>query len=244
MNNQNEIVKQTPQPDIQINASGELKPTSFNQMIRMANLLAKSNFIPKSMGTDLDTRMANVMVAIQFGSELGLTPMQSVQNVSVVNGTPTIWGDAALGIVRGSGQLESYEQYFITQENKEDKEGAAPIDGDNYRAIVKVSRKGQGSVQASFSVADAKKANLYGKSGTWTTHPKRMLTYKARAFALRDLFTDLLKGLRFTEEMENVVETEQTSSGTYEAKNKPSKGVSKLDKLFDEKDDSNETDKG
>jgi len=55
-----------------------------------------------------------------------------------------------------------------------------------------------------FSVSDAKAANLWGKSGPWTNYPKRMLELRARAFALRNMFPDVLLGCAIAEELDGV----------------------------------------
>jgi hypothetical protein len=79
---------------------------------------------------------------------------------------------------------------------------------DDFTAHVTVRRKGTThSVDWVYSVADARKARLWEKDGTWTTHPKRMLKYRARAFALRDAFPDVLMGLYTGEEMSDVEAT-------------------------------------
>jgi hypothetical protein len=59
-----------------------------------------------------------------------------------------------------------------------------------------------------FSVSDAKKAGLWGKSGPWTQYPKRMLQLRARGFALRDAFPDVLKGLVTAEEAQDYPQAE------------------------------------
>jgi hypothetical protein len=55
-------------------------------------------------------------------------------------------------------------------------------------------------------VADAKAAKLWGKSGPWTDYPRRMLKFRARGFVLRDVFGDVLKGLRTAEEVRDYPE--------------------------------------
>jgi hypothetical protein len=59
-----------------------------------------------------------------------------------------------------------------------------------------------------FTVADAKKAGLWGKTGPWTQYPKRMLQMRARGFALRDAFPDVLKGLVTAEEAQDYPATQ------------------------------------
>ena len=54
-----------------------------------------------------------------------------------------------------------------------------------------------------FSVQDARRAGLWGRPGPWSQYPQRMLQMRARAFALRDAFADVLGGLYLREELED-----------------------------------------
>ena len=62
-----------------------------------------------------------------------------------------------------------------------------------------MTRKGEEEVERTFTIEDAKKAGLYGKQGPWQTAPRRMMQMRARAFALRDVFTDVLRGVHIAE---------------------------------------------
>jgi len=157
---------------------------SVDDAMRFGRMLAASEFAPK----DFRGKPESCVLAIQHGSEIGLGPMQSIQSIAVINGRPSIWGDAALALVMASPVCE-----FV----RERIEG----DGDQAVAICEAKRRGYPSTTASrFSVADAKKAGLWGKSGPWTQYPRRMLQLRARGFALRDAFPDVLKGLVTAEE--------------------------------------------
>jgi len=117
--------------------------------------------------------------------------MAALQNVAVINGRPGIYGDAALALVRASGLLLSYSQEWSGK-------------ADERKAIVTVQRRDCPVQVTEFSVADAKKAGLWGKSGPWSQYSDRMLLFRARGFALRDNFGDVLKGFRTTEELEDI----------------------------------------
>ncbi|WP_245514626.1 hypothetical protein, partial [Aquamicrobium defluvii] len=161
-------------------------PQDFDGAWRIANAVVKAGMAPRGLETS-----EKAMVAIMHGMEVGMTPMAALQSIAVVNGRPTIWGDGAIGLVRGSGKCE-----WI----KERIDG----DGDNMVAICDVKRKGEADpIRATFSVADAKKAGLWGKQGPWQQYPKRMLAMRARAFALRDGFADILRGLGIAEEVQD-----------------------------------------
>jgi len=127
------------------------------------------------------------MIAVQMGSELGLAPMQAIQNIAVINGRPSVWGDAMLALVKASPVCDDVIETF---------EG----EGDSLVAICVAKRKGKAPVESRFSVDDAKAAGLWGKSGPWQQYRRRMLQMRARGFALRDAFPDVLKGLISAEE--------------------------------------------
>ena len=165
-----------------------LIPSDFDGAWRIAVAVCAASMAPK----DLDTP-AKAMVAIMHGLEVGLPPMMALQSIAVINGRPSIYGDGALGLVRGSGLLEWVE------ERVEQEADGKPV------AICTVKRKGEVKpITRTFSQADAELAGLWGKSGPWQTYRKRMLGMRARAWALRDGFADVLKGLSIHEEMEDV----------------------------------------
>jgi hypothetical protein len=167
-------------------ASG-LALQSFDDAWRFWQMVAKTDFAPK----DFKGKPEACMLAGQHGAELGLGPMQSLQCIAVVNGRPTVWGDAALALVQSSPVCE----YVV-----EKVEG----DGDAMVATCTAKRRGYPEpTSVRFSAADAKRAGLWGKSGPWTQYPKRMLQLRARGFALRDAFPDVLKGLVTAEEAQD-----------------------------------------
>ena len=173
--------------EISTHRSSGLALQSFDDAFRFSKMVASSEFAPK----DFRGKPESCMLAIQHGSEVGLSPMQSLQSIAVINGRPTIWGDAALALVQSSPVCEYVCEYT---------EG----EGDNLTAVCEVQRRGypQPTV-AKFSVADAKKAGLWGKSGPWSQYSSRMLSLRARGFALRNAFADALRGLITAEEAQD-----------------------------------------
>ena len=160
-----------------------LRPQTFDQLVTFADLAARSKMVPAAYRD----QPADIMLAIQMGSELGLAPMQSLQNIAVINGRPSVWGDAMLGLCRSSQLCQSVEEIIAGE-------------GDAMRATCTAKRAGNPDVVSTFSVEDAKKAGLWGKAGPWQQYPKRMLQMRARGFALRDAFPDILRGLISGEE--------------------------------------------
>lgn len=165
--------------------SFSLTPSSLAEAMEFAGMMSKSSIVPK----DYQNNPGNILVAIQWGMEIGLQPLQSMQSIAVINGRPSIWGDAMLALVRSSGLLES-----INEEVTDSK------------AVCTIKRRGEQEVVREFSLQDAKQAGLAGKQGPWAQYPKRMLQMRARAFALRDVFPDVLRGVHVAEEAQDMSE--------------------------------------
>lgn len=161
-----------------------LVPQTFDQLVTFAEMAAQSDLMPR----DYKGKPANIMLAIQMGSELGLAPMQSIQSIAVINGRPGVWGDGMIGLCRQSPLCEDIQESIAGE-------------GDAMVATCIAKRRGSSPVTSRFSVADAKKAGLWGKQGPWQQYPARMLQNRARGFALRDAFPDLLRGLKTVEEL-------------------------------------------
>jgi len=160
---------------------------TFDDAFRVAKMVASSPFAPK----DFQGKPELCFLAMQHGGEVGLSPMQSLQSIAVINGRPSIWGDAALALVQACPVCEYVREYL---------EG----EGDNLTAVCEAKRQGYPApTTVRFSVADAKKAGLWGKSGPWTQYPSRMLQLRARGFALRNAFADALRGLVTAEEAQD-----------------------------------------
>lgn len=159
-------------------------PVTLDEAMKFSEMLAKSSMVPRAY----QGKAEDILVACQWGREIGLAPMQALQNIAVINGKPSVYGDAAMALVQASPVCEDI------QESVEGEGTANPV------AICVAKRKGRAPVVVKFSVEDAKRAGLWGKQGPWQAYPKRMLQMRARGFALRDAFPDVLKGLITAEE--------------------------------------------
>lgn len=192
MNVQTQIVPDDP-PRLPVILAGAapraLVPQDFEGAWRIANAVFKAGMAP----TGIDSA-EKAMVAIMHGLEVGMTPMMALQSIAPINGRPAVWGDGALGLCQGSGLLEWHREYY------RGTRGA-----DDYTAVCEVKRRGDPEVKiGEFSVADAKLAKLWNKAGPWTNYWPRMLKMRARAFALRDGFADVLRGLHIAEEVQDI----------------------------------------
>lgn len=173
-----------------------IAPSSMDDLYRFATAVAKSGLAPKGIETP-----EAIFVALEMGLEVGLPMMAALQNIAVINGRPAIWGDAQLAVVRSTGELALFEEWYEEAGKRLPRNPAAFTDATT--AVCRVQRSGYEAAETAFSVADAKRANLWGKAGPWTQYPARMLKHRARSFALRDQFGDALRGLRTVEEVQD-----------------------------------------
>ena len=156
---------------------------SMEDLFRLSKAIILSGMAPR--GYD---KPESVLVAIQMGAEVGLPPLASLQNIAVINGRPTLYGDAVPAIC--APLVESYKDTYI-----------GTMGSDDYGCQVTIVRKGRSEpIVRTFTIADAKKAGLWGKQGPWTQYPARMLLMRARTFAYRDSCPDRLRGMLTAEE--------------------------------------------
>jgi hypothetical protein len=170
-------------------------PRNLNELYNMASLVAKGGLYWKKFGgNDVQRSTMAAAAVIQAGMEMGLKPMMAIRSLTVsTRGEIGVPGDLALAMVRSSPLYESYREYYTGREGS-----------DEFAAVVAVKRKGEPEQTESFSVADAKRAGLWGKKDTpWVNYPRRMLKYRARGFILRDVFGDVLQGFYITEELDD-----------------------------------------
>lgn len=146
---------------------------------------------------------SRLFLKMTFGAELGLKPLQAIQNVAVINNRPCIWGDAAKAIVLQSGLAE----YIYEEEIG--KQGT-----DSWGFVCRTKRKGNAKEEIStFTIGDAKRAGLVDKNGSlYKLYPQRMLMFRARGFRLRDSYPDVMKGLITAEEATDLAHDRQAPS--------------------------------
>ena len=184
-----------------------LWPKSLKEAEQLAELVFDAKLAPKGFGSP-----KACLVGILYGMELGLSPMAALQKIALIDGRPTLWGDAAFALVQSSGILGSFsetiEQHIDPSTNHL-----------RWIATCSLTRANlKDPITRTFTSDDAKRAGLWQKPGPWSQYPKRMLTIRARAFALRDAFPDILAGLYIREELDSgnmiAAENEDTREDT------------------------------
>lgn len=185
-----------PEKDYSLTTSDSLNEPNFEQKVKYCEFLASSNIIPEQYRN----KPANVFIALEYGANLGLKPYVALTNVAVVNGKPCVYGDTLKALCMKYGKITE------------------TWNADKWEWTCKCEREGYPVVESTFSLQDALLAGYVGKgangqitlgarkSQVWVQNPKRMIQMRARGFALRDAFPDVLQGLITREEANDYID--------------------------------------
>lgn len=154
-------------------------PRNFQELEAFCGRIVKSGMVPAAYRDKPDA----ALVAIMHGHEHGVSPLASLQYIAVVNGKPAFYSDALPGIALGKGYISDLDCDWSGTEYE-----------DGFTCICTVTKANGKTLSRSFSVADARKAGLWGKQGTWQQYPKRMLMWRAIGYAVRDAAPHALLG--------------------------------------------------
>lgn len=194
-------------------------PTTLKEAQEYASIFANSGLCPEAYRG----RPNDILIVWQMGQELGLDKMQSLRTLGCINGMPFAYGDGLLGLVKSHPEFVDMHEWC---------EGE--LEKGTLTAFCTLTRKGQEPVTQSFSIEDARRALLWGKKGTWTLYPRRMLQHRARGFAAKDAFPDALYGIPSEEEARSIVESTPNVVPMPTIKNQGMKGLEEALGIQDE----------
>ncbi|HDR9081280.1 TPA: hypothetical protein QDA98_003891 [Burkholderia vietnamiensis] len=160
----------------------DLTPRSLDEAMTFAEQLSKSEIVPKAYRG----KPADCLIAMQWGFEIGLKPLQALQSIAPINGKPNLYGDAGKALLLAAGCIIEEDDIELVQQAQ--------------RARCRITRPGRPPVERTFSVENAKTAGLWGKEGPWRSYPWRQMAWRAFWFAARDAASDLLRGMGGAEE--------------------------------------------
>lgn len=145
---------------------------------QLADALAGTDMVPK----DYKNKPGNAAAAILYGAELGLNPIQSLQQIFVVHGSPAIYARTAVALLKKHGLM------------------VETVSSSNDAVTVRASDPHTGqSEQATWDIARADLAG-YTSNAKYATNPQEMLYAKAAMEVCRKLAPDILLGIPYARE--------------------------------------------
>ncbi len=183
---------------INFSQTGIVKFKDFNELGSFCESYAKSDAAMKCY----QDKPANAIVAVMYGYELGMEPITSLNNIYIINNRPALFAECIHGLVKSSKVCEYVHFKYIGTEYD-----------DDFGVQVTSKRKDDTEPLVSqFTVADAKKANLWGNRDSWVKYPKRLLFARSLSFNLQDNFPDITKGIKTYEVVADYEEVAETKS--------------------------------
>jgi hypothetical protein len=176
-------VIEVPKALVEPSSIFSLVPQTLRDAMELSKLIADSDLAPK----DYKGKPGNVLIAVQMGQEVGLSPMSAIQSIAVINGKPSLYGDVGKALLLAKGIVIEEDDIEIVK-----KTGMGRC---------RITRPGHPPCERTFSIENAKTAGLWAKQGPWTSYPERQMAWRAFWFAARDIASDLLKGLSGAEEV-------------------------------------------
>lgn len=166
----------------------------LQQMMHIADLLAKSGFLPRKLDS-----AGKVLAVILTGRELGLPPMLSTRCIKLMKdtGLPIVAADVILGTFKRNGGRAQFK--VLT-----DKHAELWLKHPNGDQHVEV-----------YTIEDARRAGLLEKSGgrddngrelpnNWLKHPKAMLRSRCITAGLKSLGYEPAAGVYSPDEAEEI----------------------------------------
>lgn len=162
---------------------------SDDELTSLADRLCKSTLLPKSM----QGKMADVLVTIMAGQEMGLAPMASLRAFHVIEGKPVLSSDGMVALVISSGKAAYFEC----------------ISESDTSVTYETLRVGSKSPQrCTWTMEMAKAAALHQKDN-WRLYKRQMLGSRCRSELARRVYPDVLMGCYSPEESSDWVAPER-----------------------------------
>lgn len=197
-----ELDRLLKKPNVPINpTTGKLEPTDLDGVGRCAAWVYESGLAPecyinagRGSVRPKNQSLALIAAAISKGRKHGLDPFESVQAYYVVRNSLTLWGDAVKGVIR-SALRKLDEGIKETVEYKGEAKARSCTVTVQHIARPMTDAKVLDTVTRTFSMADAERQSLLGKSGPWQHSQDRQMMIRARTYCYRDLLPELMMGI-------------------------------------------------
>lgn len=158
-------------------------PRSMGEAQSLATMLAGSSLIPKS----LVGKPGDVLVILLTGYELGMSGMQALRSIYVVEGRPFLSAELLAALVTRSPACEYWQM----------------VESSDKACTYETKRRGHNApIRLTWTIEQAQRAGLQSKSN-WKNHPESMLRARCQASLARAVYADLVLGLAALEELDD-----------------------------------------
>lgn len=171
---------------------------AFNQMLRAADMLSKTNIIPQSY----QGKPQDCFVAIEMATRMGVSPMVVMQNMYVVKGKPSWAGQACTMLINSCGKFADVRHVYTGRKGTEDR--------GCYVSAIRVSDGERiDGVEVTLKMA---KDEGWLSNPKWRNMPELMLAYRASAFFARVYCPEALMGVQTTEELVDISQNPRSAA--------------------------------
>lgn len=148
------------------------------QAWKLAEKIAATDFVPPA----LRGKPEAVLACILAGHEAGVSPMQALSKIHIIEGRPAMASELMRALVLQHGHELNYAEVSTTSVTAEGKR-----------------RGSERWTRVTWTMDDAKRGGLDGKQN-WRRWPRAMLIARATAELCRMIFPDVLAGISYTVE--------------------------------------------
>lgn len=168
---------------------------NFNNAMKMAEQLAKSDMIP----TIYKNKPENCIIALELSNRLKLSPFLVMQNMYIVQGKPSWSSTFIISCINASGRFNGGLKFEMDANRTK------------CRAYAIEKSTGDKLVGPLITMEMAKNEGWLGKSGSkWKTMPELMLRYRAAAFFGRLYCPEIMNGMLTEDEMTDIKPIEES----------------------------------
>jgi len=196
---------------INIDISNGIRPSSYDELMQFAALVDRSGLVPSTLAKG---GVPAIAMALISNLEAGRNMILGLQDIAVINGKLSVYGDGVLSMIRGSGLFD--EEAFEESESGEFRQP-----GWTFKCTVRRLPNGKPKTGV-FTWQEAMAAGFdkIKEPSPWARFPRRMMVWKARQWVLRDTFGDILRGYKIAEEAMDMIDLEEVE-GRYEVAKEP-----------------------
>lgn len=175
-------------------------PETIKEAQELAKFLSKSTLVSAEIrSTEIADHSADVFMVIALGASLGMTPAQSLTNITVTRGRPTMYVSAKAGLCAKYGtfdtKLENVNGIWV-----------ATASGTRKGRTMSVQYTSEDAMLQGLMKFDANSNSWIGVKGAWSGSYPVMLQKRALGRLLDRLFADVVGGFADKESTEEITE--------------------------------------